>query len=270
MEDPFMFKKIKLWNTPEKQTTINERVTKILAHPIPEHVAIIMDGNGRWAKKRALPRVAGHHEGMRTVRKITMLANQLNIKTLTLYAFSTENWKRPKFEVDYLMGLPEEFLGSFLPELIEENVRVTMIGDRSRLPAKTKRVVDDAIEKTKGNTGLNLNFALNYGGRAEIIDAVKNLADDVKNNKLTPDEITDSCFSRYLMTQSLTDPDLLIRTSGELRLSNFMLWQIAYTELWFTDVLWPDFSETQLIEAVEAFQQRTRRYGGLNEEESKR
>ncbi len=132
-----MFKKIKLWNTPEKQTTINERVTKILAHPIPEHVAIIMDGNGRWAKKRALPRVAGHHEGMRTVRKITMLANQLNIKTLTLYAFSTENWKRPKFEVDYLMGLPEEFLGSFLPELIEENVRVTMIGDRSRLPANS-------------------------------------------------------------------------------------------------------------------------------------
>ncbi|MCJ7839671.1 isoprenyl transferase [Lederbergia sp. NSJ-179] len=265
-----MFKKMKLWNTPVKRNTINERVTRILEQPCPEHVAIIMDGNGRWAKKRALPRVAGHHEGMRTVRKITMLANQLNIKTLTLYAFSTENWKRPKFEVDYLMGLPEEFLGSFLPELIEENVRVTMIGEESRLPQKTRKAVDDAIGKTAKNTGLNLNFALNYGGRAEIIDAVKSIANDVKNEALTIEDINGPCFSRYLMTQALSDPDLLIRTSGELRLSNFMLWQIAYTELWFTDVLWPDFSETHLIEAVEAFQQRTRRYGGLNDEESKR
>lgn len=265
-----MFKKMRLWNKSSKAKTIDERVNLLLQQPIPNHVAIIMDGNGRWAKKRALPRVAGHHEGMKTVKKITMLANRLNVKTLTLYAFSTENWKRPKYEVDYLMGLPAEFLDSFLPELIEKNVRVSMIGHKNPLPGNTKKAVDDAISKTTNNTGLNLNFALNYGGRAEIIEAVKRISSDVKKGLITEAEIDQHCISKYLMTNLIPDPDLLIRTSGELRISNFMLWQIAYTELWFSDVLWPDFSETHFLDAIEAYQHRSRRYGGLIDKESKK
>ena len=200
-----------------------------------------MDGNGRWAKKRALPRVAGHHEGMKVVRKITRLANQIGVKTLTMYAFSTENWKRPKSEVDYLMKLPEEFLGTFLPELIEENVKVEMMGYKEELPAHTYQAIEKAMIKTKDNTGLILNFALNYGSRAEIIEAVKSVILDYKSGILNENEINEEVFSKHLMTNDLPDPDLLIRTSGEIRLSNFMLWQLAYTEFWFTDVLWPDF-----------------------------
>ncbi|MCR2820688.1 isoprenyl transferase [Lederbergia panacisoli] len=265
-----MLNKIKLWKSSQKTLTLNDRVEQVQKLPIPNHIAIIMDGNGRWAKKRALPRIAGHHEGMRVVRKITMLANKLNVDTLTLYAFSTENWKRPKHEVDYLMGLPEEFLGNFLPELIDENVKVCMIGNDNRIPDRTKRAVEKAIVETSSNTGLKLNFALNYGGRAEIIEAVKKISNDVKNEKLQLVDIDDECFSKYLMTHHLPDPDLLIRTSGELRISNFMLWQIAYSELWFTDVLWPDFTEMHLLEAVEAYQRRSRRFGGIHSEESKK
>ncbi|MBS4217719.1 isoprenyl transferase [Bacillus sp. FJAT-49711] len=265
-----MLNKIKLWKSSQKALTLDERVEQVLKLPIPNHIAIIMDGNGRWAKRRALPRIAGHHEGMRVVRKITMLANKLHIDTLTLYAFSTENWKRPKHEVDYLMGLPEEFLGNFLPELIEENVKVCMIGNENRIPDHTRRAVEKAIEETSSNTGLKLNFALNYGGRAEIIEAVREISNDVKNGKLQHMDIDDDCFSKYLMTHHLSDPDLLIRTSGELRISNFMLWQIAYSELWFTDVLWPDFTEKHLLDAVEAYQRRTRRFGGIHSEESKK
>ncbi|MBS4198987.1 isoprenyl transferase [Bacillus sp. FJAT-49732] len=260
----------KLWKSSKKTFSIDERIEKALKQPVPTHIAIIMDGNGRWAKKRALPRIAGHHEGMKIVRKITMLANRLNIDTLTLYAFSTENWKRPKQEVDYLMGLPEEFLGNFLPELIEENVKVCMIGHNNRIPEHTRRAVEKAIQETSANTGLKLNFALNYGGRAEILEAVRDISNDVKNGKLIDSDIDDECFSKYLMTHDLPDPDLLIRTSGELRISNFMLWQIAYSELWFTDVLWPDFKETHLLEAVEAYQRRTRRFGGIHSEESQK
>ncbi|MBW8348900.1 isoprenyl transferase [Bacillus sp. IITD106] len=265
-----MLNKINFWKSSRKNLSIDERIEQVLKLPIPKHIAIIMDGNGRWAKKRALPRIAGHHEGMRIVRKITMLANRLNIDTLTLYAFSTENWKRPKQEVDYLMGLPEEFLGNFLPELIEENVKVCMIGNNSRIPAHTRRAVEKAIVETSANTGLKLNFALNYGGRAEILEAVKEISNDVKNGKLDISDINDEAFSNYLMTHFLSDPDLLIRTSGELRISNFMLWQIAYSELWFTDVLWPDFTEAHLLEAVEAYQRRSRRFGGIHSEESKK
>jgi undecaprenyl diphosphate synthase len=235
----------------------------VKSQEVPDHIAIIMDGNGRWAKKRSLPRVAGHHEGMKVVRKITRLANSIGVKTLTLYAFSTENWKRPKIEVDFLMKLPEEFLGTFLPELVEENVRVTMMGNPDRLPAHTLRAVEKARDETKENTGLVLNFALNYGSRTEILDAVKQVLNDVENGKLNKDALTEENFSSYLMTADLADPDLLIRTSGEIRLSNFMLWQLAYTEFWFTDVLWPDFSEEHFIEAIEAYQGRQRRYGGV-------
>jgi undecaprenyl diphosphate synthase len=222
-----------------------------------------MDGNGRWAKKRALPRIAGHHEGMKVVRKTTKLANELGIKALTLYAFSTENWKRPKNEVDYLMKLPEEFLGTFLPELIEENVQVQMMGYRDELPLHTLRAIEKAIDDTKDNDGLILNFALNYGSRAEIVDAVKRVLNDCNSGIINENMLNENIFSSYLMTSKLADPDLLIRTSGEIRLSNFMLWQLAYTEFWFTEVLWPDFRGEHLIEAIEVFQSRQRRFGGI-------
>lgn len=258
-----MFNKIRPWKNQKNSSTLRDKIEKIKKMPIPEHVAIIMDGNGRWAKKRALPRIAGHHEGMKVVRKTTRLASKLGIKTLTLYAFSTENWKRPKNEVEYIMKLPEEFLATFLPELIEENVQVKMMGYKDQLPIHTLRAIERAIEDTKNNTGLVLNFALNYGSRAEILDAVKQVINDCKSGIMKETELDEKVFSSYLMTSRIADPDLLIRTSGEIRLSNFMLWQLAYTELWFTEVLWPDFNEDQLLEAIEAFQNRQRRFGGV-------
>ncbi|KOF10411.1 UDP pyrophosphate synthase [Planococcus glaciei] len=245
-----------------------ERLYEVAKEGVPAHIAIIMDGNGRWAKKRSLPRVAGHHEGMKTVRKITKLANHLGVEVLTLYAFSTENWKRPKMEVDFLMRLPEEFLSTFLPELIEENVRVEMIGYHHNLPSHTISAIRKAKEATKHNTGLVLNFALNYGSRSEIVDAVKDIAAQVSAGKLDLADITEDRISSGLMTNDLPEPDLLIRTSGEVRLSNFMLWQLAYTELWFTETLWPDFGEESLLEAVENYQKRNRRFGGLKGEEA--
>ncbi|GHH96554.1 isoprenyl transferase [Neobacillus kokaensis] len=258
-----MFNKIRLWKNQNNSSILRDKIEEIKKSPVPEHVAIIMDGNGRWAKKRALPRVAGHHEGMKVVRKTTMLASDLGIKTLTLYAFSTENWKRPKNEVDYIMKLPEEFLGTFLPELVENNVQVKMMGYKNQLPIHTLRAIEKAMEKTKNNDGLVLNFALNYGSRAEIIDAVKQVVTDYKSGKIEESELNEEVFSSYLMTSEFPDPDLLIRTSGEIRLSNFMLWQLAYSEFWFTDVLWPDFNEEHLLEAIEVFQKRQRRFGGI-------
>lgn len=258
-----MLDKMKLWKNKNDSSNLRDRKTLIKEQSVPEHIAIIMDGNGRWAKKRALPRIAGHHEGMKVVRKVTKLASELGVKTLTLYAFSTENWKRPKMEVDYLMKLPEEFLGTFLPELIEENVQVQMMGYKESLPPHTLNAIERAMEDTKDNDGLMLNFALNYGSRAEILEAVKSVLNDYKSGILEKDSLNEEIFSSYLMTNSLKDPDLLIRTSGEIRLSNFMLWQLAYTEFWFTDVLWPDFAEEHLLEAIEVFQNRQRRFGGV-------
>jgi undecaprenyl diphosphate synthase len=234
---------------------------------IPSHIAIIMDGNGRWAKKRAMPRIAGHHEGMKTVRKIARVADDLGVKVLTLYAFSTENWKRPKSEVEFLMSLPEKFLNDFLPEIMERNIRVQMIGEKEGLPEHTKKALNKALEKTKNNTGLILNFAMNYGSRAEIVNAIKKMMIDVQEGTLNFDSITEETMNQYLMTSHLPEPDLLIRTSGEVRLSNFMLWQLAYTEFWFTDTLWPDFNEETFLEAIQAYQKRNRRYGGLKGEE---
>lgn len=258
-----MLDKMKLWKSQPISSNFQERVMRIKKQEVPSHVAIIMDGNGRWAKKRALPRVAGHHEGMKVVRKITKLANELGVKTLTVYAFSTENWKRPKMEVDFLMKLPEEFLGTFLPELVKENVQVKMMGYREKLPAHTLRAVESAINETKNNTGLILNFALNYGSRAEILEAVKHVLNDSNNGIISEKDLNEEIFSSYLMTSELADPDLLIRTSGEIRLSNFMLWQLAYSEFWFTDVLWPDFGEEHFVEAIEVYQNRQRRFGGV-------
>ncbi|ALX47463.1 isoprenyl transferase [Lentibacillus amyloliquefaciens] len=230
---------------------------------IPKHVAIIMDGNGRWAKKRGLPRIAGHKEGMDVVRQIAKAASNCHIEILTLYAFSTENWRRPKSEVDYLLRLPKEFLHIYLPELIENNIKIETIGNFDVLPDYTKEAVNYAKEKTKDNDGLILNFALNYGSRFEILQAVKQVITDMENTELSLDKLDEQLFSKYLYTTGLAEPDLLIRTSGEKRLSNFMLWQVAYSEFWFTDVLWPDFTEDTFIQALNDYQQRKRRYGGV-------
>ncbi|WP_273125583.1 isoprenyl transferase [Metabacillus sp. HB246100] len=259
-----MFNFFKKWKGDPQPFDIEELSNEeIKKGEIPKHIAIIMDGNGRWAKKRALPRIAGHHEGMKVVRKITKQANLLGVEVLTLYAFSTENWKRPKTEVDYLMKLPEEFLTTYLPELIKENVQVRIMGDKQRLPKHTLNAVEKAINDTKKNSGLILNFALNYGSRAEILSAVQHIATDIKRGQLNDSDLTEDVFSSYLMTNSIQDPDLLIRTSGEIRLSNFMLWQLAYTEFWFTDILWPDFNEQSLLQAIYTYQQRGRRFGGI-------
>lgn len=230
---------------------------------IPNHVAIIMDGNGRWAKKRGLPRIAGHKEGMDVVKDTVQTAVDFNVKILTLFAFSTENWKRPKSEVEYLMKLPKEFLHIYLPDMMKNNVRIETIGDFNALPNHTKEAVQYAKDQTKDNDGLILNFALNYGSRYEIMRAIKLILSDIEDAKINPDKIDENIFQQYLYTNGLSDPDLLIRTSGEQRLSNFLLWQSAYTEFWFTDALWPDFSRDIFIQALQDYQQRKRRYGGI-------
>ena len=238
--------------------------------PVPEHIAIIMDGNGRWAQNRRLPRVAGHKEGMETVKKITKHASKLGVKVLTLYAFSTENWKRPTEEVDFLMQLPVDFFDKFVPELIKENVKVHVMGYKEHLPAHTQKAVKRAIDQTKMNTGMVLNFALNYGSRAEIITAVQEIASEVKENQLAVDGISEEVLAKHLMTGflpvELRDPSLVIRTSGEERISNFLLWQIAYSEFFFTKAFWPDFDDKLLEEAIAIYQHRDRRFGGVKEE----
>ena len=245
----------------QKQT--NEPLDHLEGQHIPEHIAIIMDGNGRWAEKRGMPRVAGHKEGISAIVKIVKAAVNCKVKVLTLYAFSTENWKRPKSEVDFILRLPKEFLNIYLPDLIANNVRIETIGDMEKLPSHTRKAVQYAIDRTQGNDGLQLNFALNYGSRNEILNAMKEMLVDLNDGKLSLDELDDQHFSRYLNTAGLADPDLLIRTGGEKRLSNFLLWQLAYTEFWFTDVLWPDFSEKEFLHALEEYQHRKRRYGGI-------
>ncbi|PSL51221.1 undecaprenyl pyrophosphate synthetase [Salsuginibacillus halophilus] len=232
-------------------------------HTVPAHIAIIMDGNGRWAKKKGLPRVAGHREGMKVIHSIASQAKARGVGYITLYAFSTENWKRPKNEVDFLLRLPERFLNAELPKLQEKNVCVKIMGSSEDLPAHTQRAVERAVEETKTNDGLVLNFALNYGAHYELTAAAQTLAQRVKNGELEPKDITEKMLEAELMSTHVPAPDLLIRTSGEKRLSNFMLWQAAYSEFWFTDVLWPDFTEGHLDEAIRAYSSRKRRYGGV-------
>lgn len=230
---------------------------------IPKHIAIIMDGNGRWAKRRGLPRIAGHQAGMKSVKRAVTAANDIGVKVLTLYAFSTENWKRPRDEVDFLMKLPQQFLALELDELVEKNVQVRLTGWKEGLPHHTLEAVESAIERTKQNDGLILNFALNYGSRHEIVSAVREIAERVRLGELKQEDISESLISDYLLTHSLPDPDLIIRTSGEIRISNFLLWQMAYSELWFTDIYWPEFTEQHLLQAVCEYQRRARRYGAL-------
>lgn len=233
---------------------------------IPAHIAIIMDGNGRWAQARHLPRVAGHKQGMQTVKTVTMAASDLGVKVLTLYAFSTENWKRPNDEISYLMQLPIRFFKTFVPDLVAHNVKVMVMGDISRLPGATQKAVKDAIADTSECTGMILNFALNYGSRDEIVRAVQSIASEVQAGQLSPNNINEQTVSDHLMSSplgELADPDLLIRTSGEERISNFLLWQIAYSEFVFTDTYWPDFDGQALENAIIEFQGRHRRFGGL-------
>lgn len=241
------------------------------AGQIPAHVAIIMDGNGRWAKKRLMPRIAGHRQGMETLKKITLHAAKLGVKVLTVYAFSTENWKRPQKEVDFLMQMPVDLFGTFVPDLIKNNVKVRIMGFTDQLPAHTQKACEEAIKDTAHCTGMTLNFAMNYGSRAEIARAVKEIAQDAADGKLAPEEISEETIQTHLMTADLgklADPEFLIRTSGEERLSNFLLWQLAYSEMYFTDTYWPDFDEKELEKALGIFQHRNRRFGGIEKEDA--
>lgn len=230
---------------------------------LPKHIAIIMDGNGRWAKKRHLPRTAGHREGMERVKEIVEVASNLGIKYLSLYAFSTENWKRPKNEIDGLMRLLVQYLRNELNALNKNNVKIIVLGDISKLPNTPQNEIIKAVNRTKNNTGMILNIALNYGGRNEIIKSVKDILKDYKIGKIDIDSLDEDLFKKYLYTKDQPDPDLLIRPSGELRISNFMLYQIAYTEFWFSDIYWPDFKEEHFYKAIIDYQKRDRRFGGI-------
>lgn len=230
---------------------------------IPEHIAIIMDGNGRWARKRNLPRTMGHRAGVEAIRRVLKEADKIGIKYLTLYAFSTENWKRPKDEVSALMNLLVEYFKKELAELNKNGVVIRISGDVTKLPKIAEEEIIKAVEITKNNKGIVLNLAFNYGGRDEILRAVKTIAEDYKNNKINLDEIDEDKFSNYLYTCNIPDPDLIIRPSGEQRISNFLLWQCAYSEFWYSDICWPDFNEEHLHMAIYDFQHRNRRYGGI-------
>ena len=233
---------------------------------IPESVAIIMDGNGRWAKKRGLPRTMGHKEGCKAIEALVPEAGKLGIKYLTVYAFSTENWKRPKKEVDALMNLIVVAIERETPDLIKNNVRLTMIGDIDRMPEFAKQRLTRCINDTAHCTGLTLVLALSYSAKWEILEAVKDIALQVKSGALDANSIDDACFSANLSTKGIPDPDLLIRTGGDLRISNFLLWQIAYSELYFTHKFWPDFTQDDFCEAIAEYQNRERRYGKTSEQ----
>ena len=244
-------------------TTLGEHELRdrILTRPMPRHVAIIMDGNGRWATARGMPRVAGHSEGVKAVRNTVRAAGEVGIEYLTLYAFSSENWNRPRHEVSTLMSLLERSIDRELPELMTRNVRFRVIGRPNGVPPEVQRRIDHVVDATAANTGLTLLMAFNYGARDEIVDACRRLARDVRDGQVEPEEIDEVRIGRALYTDGVPDPDLLIRTSGEMRLSNFLLWQIAYTELWVTDTRWPDFEPRDLYLALANFQQRDRRFG---------
>jgi undecaprenyl diphosphate synthase len=231
---------------------------------VPRHVAVIMDGNGRWAEERGLPRTEGHRAGVDAVRKVVRAARDLGVSWLTLFAFSSENWNRPRFEVNELMKLPEEFFESELPDAIENGIRIQMIGNRTRLPAHVVATLDEAIEATRENTTMHLIFALSYGGRGEIVEAARRLLKEHDLGKVDPDSLDEKLFAQYLDHPELPDVDLLIRTGCERRISNFLLWQVAYAEILVTDVMWPDFDREDLEAAILDYQSRERRYGRIS------
>ncbi|GAB3897504.1 isoprenyl transferase [Spirosoma agri] len=233
---------------------------------LPRHIAVIMDGNGRWAKRQGAARVFGHRNAIKAVREVTEGCAELGVKFLTLYAFSTENWNRPKFEVDALMTLLVHTIRGEIKTLMDNNVRLTTIGNTESLPKDCQRELAEAMRETAGNTGLTLVLALSYSGRWEILEAVRQIATDVSAGRLTTSDINDTLFGSYLTTDGIPDPELMIRTSGEMRISNFMLWQLAYSELYMPDVLWPDFRRNHLYEAILNYQQRERRFGKTSEQ----
>ncbi len=241
-------------------------IESINKEKLPVHIAVIMDGNGRWAQKKGNSRIFGHKNGVVAVRETVEAAAELGIQYLTLYAFSTENWSRPREEVDALMSLLINTIEKELNTLTKNNVRLSIIGDTNSLPKGVQKQLMKAIAKTSNNSGLNLVLALSYSGRWEIVDAMKKLADDIKNNSVHVEDINCESFEKYLMTSKLPDPELLIRTSGEYRISNFLLWQIAYAELYFTETLWPDFRKEHFYEAILNFQKRERRFGKISEQ----
>lgn len=239
---------------------------QLIKEKLPNHIAIIMDGNGRWANKRSFKRIFGHREGMESVKEIVRACRELEIKALTLYAFSSQNWQRPELEVKALMSLLKKYVRSEVNELNEKNVRLQGIGELSKLPKSVIKVFNEAVEITKNNTGMVLSVALSYGGREEILNAVLKIANKIKTGELSSADLTEVTISENLYTAGLPDPDLLIRTSGELRVSNFLLWQIAYSEIYVTDVLWPDFRKDDLYRALIEFQNRKRRFGLTDEQ----
>jgi undecaprenyl diphosphate synthase len=249
---------------PELEGVSDAELVELVRHqPVPVHIAIIMDGNGRWATSRGYPRIAGHHEGVKTARAIVKAADAVGVRYLTLYAFSTENWNRPEDEVSMLMSLLERTVQSELPDLMAQNVRLRVIGRADGVPSGVRRGIARVVDGTRDNTGLQLQMAFNYGGRDELLDAFRRLATDVKDGRLEPADISEKDVSAALYTADMPDPDLLIRTSGEMRVSNFLLWQIAYTELSITQKFWPDFGARDLYEAIADFQGRKRRFGGV-------
>jgi undecaprenyl diphosphate synthase len=233
---------------------------------LPRHIAIIMDGNGRWAKKKSLSRISGHIKGVDAVRKVVTACRELGIKVLTLYAFSIQNWRRPSEEVMALMGLLKEYLLKEGEEMVQNNIRLCAIGSLEDLPLDVQNTLQETIKKTERCDGMILNLALSYGGRSEILHAVRGMLSDFQKGKIKPEEVTIQRFSHYLWTRGIPDPDLLIRTSGEFRISNFLLWQIAYTELYVTETLWPDFDRTELLKAIADYQSRERRFGLTSEQ----
>lgn len=237
---------------------------------LPRHLAVIMDGNGRWAKQRMLRRIVGHQRGVETVRLIVEECSTLGIGYLTLYAFSTENWLRPKSEVTALMALLKKYIRSETPRMMKNNIRFNVIGDRSELPPDVEREVTDALTQTASNSGMVLTLALSYGSRQEIVRAARQLAGDMAAGRITLDEVDETLFNGYLYTADMPDPDLLIRTSGEMRISNFLLWQLAYTELYYCDVNWPDFGKKELHRALHDYQARERRFGQTSDQLQKR
>lgn len=233
---------------------------------LPNHIAFIMDGNGRWARRRGLPRTVGHNEGGKALLKIINACNDLGVKATTVYAFSTENWERPVEEVKFLMELPSKYINTYLPKIKAANIKMNFIGFIEKLPDNIKNDINRAIEETKANTGMIFTIALNYGSQDEIVEATKKVVKDCLNGKLTAEEINKEYFTSQLMTNNLPDVDLMIRTSGEIRISNYLLWQLAYSELYFTKKYWPDFDEFELKKALFEYQKRNRRFGGLKGE----
>jgi undecaprenyl diphosphate synthase len=232
----------------------------------PRHIAIIMDGNGRWAQRQGLPRIEGHRRGVTSVRRITEECARLGIGQLTMYCLSSENWKRPQHELDFLMALLEQYMVEERTTLLREKIRLSVIGRRDGIPASVQREMDKTIALSSQNCGMRLCLAINYGGRAELLDAVRSIAAEARDGRLRPEELTEEAIAQHLYTRGMADPDLLIRTAGEMRVSNFLLWQISYAEIWVTQLCWPEFREAQLHQAIRDFAARDRRFGGLSRE----